>query len=372
MLSPLDETLLHQTPEPFGHVHTSDHRFFDRNWFGCFARDGSVGVITGMGAYANMNVLDGFAAVQRDGRQHNLRASRPLRTDLAALRVGPISHEVVEPLHSHRLVVAGGEHAMALDLTWSGTFPVHVEPRHHDRLDGRVYQDYRRFDQMGRVDGWVEVDGERVEIADGVGIRDHSWGVRRSTGGFEPFTGSMPPEVHGSLFIWLEFATDEVNGHLQLTEDAAGTRTMLEGFLATHRGDEIDRVEVVDVRHDIDFHPGCRAYRSAVLDIDTSDGRTHRLEAEPVLTAWAYRGTGYDSGFDDGRGLGAFRGEVLERDAYDVSHPEEVVLPSGEVVRPMHREQHVRVRLDGADGFGHLPVMPIGANERYGFEGLEF
>lgn len=370
MLTSLDETLLHQTPEPFGHVHTSDHRFFDRSWFGCFARDGSIGVITGMGAYANMNVLDGFASVQRGGRQHNVRSSRPLRADLESTQVGPIRHEVVEPLWTHQLALDAGEHATAFDLRWSGTFPAHVEPRHYDRLDGRVYQDYRRFDQMGRVDGWIDVGGERIEIVDGIGIRDHSWGVRRSTGGFEPFTGSMPPEVHGSLFIWVEFATAEVNGHLQLTESATGERSMLEGFVATRSGEGLERVEVVDVRHDIEFHPGSRVYRRVVLDIDTSDGVTHRLEAEPVLTAWAYRGTGYDSGFDDGRGLGAFRGEVLEHDVYDVSHPEDVVLPSSEVIRPMHREQSVRLTFDGVEGFGHLPVMPIGANERYGFEGL--
>lgn len=370
MLNPLDETLQHQTPEPFGHVYTSDHRWFDRNWFGMYSRDGDIGVIAGMGAYANMNSFDGFGVVQHNGLQHNVRAARPLRPDVGAIAVGPLRHEVVEPLRVIRLVLEPGEHGTAFDLTWEGTFPAHVEPRHADRLDGRTYQDYTRFDQMGAAAGWVEVAGERHRAEDWIGIRDHSWGVRRSTGGFEPFTGSLPPEIDGSLFIWLEFATDEVNGHLQLTENAIGERSMLEGFLTWSVAGGFERVEVVDVQHDIGFHPGTRAYRRAVLSIATDDGRKRVLEAEPLLTAWAYRGTGYDNGFADGKGLGAYRGSVVEFDTYDVSHPEQVVLPDGEVVVPFHREQCVRLTLDGEPGFGHLPVMPISRNERYGFDGM--
>lgn len=370
MLNPLDETLLHQTPEPFGHVATSDHRWFDRNWFGCFSRDGEAGVITGMGAYANMNAFDGFAAVQHEGLQHNVRASRPLRPQLNVLSVGPIRHEVVDPLQATRLLLDHGAHDTAFDLLWEARFPAHLEPRHNDRLDGRVYQDYTRFDQMGAVSGWLEIGSRRIEVRDWVGIRDHSWGVRRSTGGFEPYTGSLPPEIHGSLFIWLEFATDRINGHVQVAEDASGRRSMLEGFLSWGEGESTTRVEVVDVDHKVEFHPGTRAYERAELTISTSDGRQWLLEAEPVLTAWAYRGTGYDGGFSDGKGLGVYRGSIVEFDTYDVTHPEQVVCPDGEVIVPMHREQSVRVTLNGEPGYGHLPIMPIGRNERYGFEGL--
>jgi hypothetical protein len=361
---------MHQTPEPFGNVATSDHRWFDRNWFGCYSRAGDIGVITGMGAYSNMNAFDGFAAVQHAGLQHNVRAARPLRPDLEQLAVGPVRHEVIEPLRSTRLVLDPGDHEVAFDLIWEATFPAHLEPRHCDRLDGRVFQDYTRFDQMGAVTGWVEIAGQRHPAEDWIGIRDHSWGVRRSTGGFEPFTGSLPPEINGSLFIWLEFATERVNGHLQLAEDGSGTRSMLEGFLTWPEDDAYERVEVVDVHHELDFHEGTRAYRHAVLTITTSDGRDWTIEAEPMLSAWAYRGTGYDGGFADGKGLGVHRGSVVEHDTYEVSHPEKVVCPDGEVVIPLHREQGVRLTLDGEPGYGHLPVMPISRNERYCFPGI--
>ena len=102
------------------------------------------------------------------------------------------------------------------------------------------------------------------------------------------------------------------------------------------------------------------------MRLTTADGSTWDVDAEPVLTVWAYRGTGYDGGFDDGRGLGVFRGEIVEHDVYDVSHPEDVVVPGGTTLRPLHREQGARVTVNGSPGFAHLPVFLIGANERYG------
>ena len=45
-------------PMPFDHASSSDYRFFDRYWFSLFDTAGSVLVVSGMGLYKNMNVLD--------------------------------------------------------------------------------------------------------------------------------------------------------------------------------------------------------------------------------------------------------------------------------------------------------------------------
>ncbi|MCZ7526585.1 MAG: hypothetical protein M5U14_09545 [Acidimicrobiia bacterium] len=367
MLSHLDETLRHQVAATFCEVGPSDHRFFDRLWFCAYHPEGDVALITGMGCYTNMNVLDGFAAVSHRGRQHNLRLSRCLRPRIDDLAVGPLRVEVLEPLRALRLVLDGdAPGGTAFDLHWEGALPPTEEAHHLDVLDGRRVSDYRRFDQVGAVRGTLRVEGETFDAAGWFGARDHSWGVRRGVGGFEPFTGSLPPEAAGYLFLWLAFTTDEVGGQLQLHEDGEGRRRMLDGALT-----RLDRpgepVRVVDVAHELDFVPGTRAYRHARLRIDTEDGGSHVLEAEPLVTAWAYLGTGYDGGFDDGRGLGAFRGDlVVEHDVYDVSHPEDVGLPDGRVVRPVHREQPVRLTFDGRPGLGHLPVINVGRIRRYG------
>jgi hypothetical protein len=294
--------------------------------------------------------------------------ARPFRPEIDLVGAGPLRHEIVEPLQSIRLVLEPGPHGLAFDLQWDGVMPAHLEPSHVDRLDGRLYQDYRRFDQAGVVTGSIVVGDERIEADGWFGARDHSWGVRRSVGGFEPFTGSLPPEMAGVLFLWLEFATPHFSGHLQVQEDGKGNVQMAEGFIAP-RDSSSGPINIVGVEHEIDFIEGTRSYRHVSLMLATDDGAKWEVEAEPLLTAWAYRGTGYDGGFNDGRGLGAFRGEVVEFDAYDVSHPEDVVLADGSTIRPLHREQGARLTVNGDPGYGHFPIMAIGALERYGWGG---
>ena len=79
-LGPLDEFLAHQTSETFDHVGTSDPRFYDRYWFCCYDPAGELAVIIGMGLYNNMNVLDGFVALQQP-----VAADHPARRTVPAL-----------------------------------------------------------------------------------------------------------------------------------------------------------------------------------------------------------------------------------------------------------------------------------------------
>jgi len=203
VLTGLDETMRHQAPLTFSQVASTDHRFFDRVWFCAYHPEGTVGLITGMGSYTNMNVLDGFAAIQRSGRQHNVRLSRALRPAVDHMGVGPLRVEVVEPLQVLRLVLEPDDRrpedrrpedrhphqGLGFDLFWSAVGPARTEEPHAGRLDGRLYQEYLRYSQIGEVNGWLSIDDERYEVEHWFGARDHSWGVRRGVGGFEPFTG---------------------------------------------------------------------------------------------------------------------------------------------------------------------------------------
>ena len=123
MLIDLDDTLLHQAPLPFAYVASSDHRFCDRYWFEAVSPDGSVGIIVGMGRYPNMNVLDGFIAVQYEGKQHNVRFSRALRPNLGETKIGAFGIEIVQPLWTSQIVVEAGDRPVSAELTWSGTCP---------------------------------------------------------------------------------------------------------------------------------------------------------------------------------------------------------------------------------------------------------
>jgi hypothetical protein len=366
MLSALDETLMHQGPVTFDHALTSDHRFFDRMFLGGHCAE-NVKFIVGLAAYKNMNAVDGFLCVQKDGRQHNLRVSRSFLPQLGEPVAGPLSVEVVEPLRTLRVALrAGTAYPHAADLTFTGLYPAYEEAHHLRRVAGRLQEDYRRFDQIGRVDGWIDLEGQRIPVTDWFGVRDHSWGVRAGVGGYEPATTlptSGDPSAFGLLFVWLAFRTATMAGQLQRVENGAGDLLAQDGHV--FKAAATPAVRVTQIEHAIDFIPGTRVFRTARLSVSLADGDALRIEARALLSPWCYKGAGYDSGFDDEMGLGLHRGERLESDAYDVSHPEDVRLPDDRVIQPWHREQPVTLTVNGEPGLGHLPIINVGVVRRY-------
>jgi hypothetical protein len=373
-----DETLRHQLPTTFDHVGTSDPRFYDRYFFGVHDPAGRLALHIGLGLYTNMNVMDGYVAAlvpdarERSGAaaQHNLRLSRALRPDIDRVGIGSFSVEVVEPFRKARVSLPAGDHPVALELVWTSTAPAKEEEHHFRRLRGRVAADYHRYTIVGEASGWVEVAGARYDVDRWFGARDHSWGVREQVAGPEPVTG--PPgfgtEQVGYVFSWLPFQCGDLRGHVQLQTLGDGTVIYRDGIL--HDGDGTgagsgvggDATEtVVDVAHEVDFHPGTRQFSQIRATWTTVTGRTLDVVVEPLLRSFSMDGTGYDWGFADGQGLGVYRGEHhVESDVYDLSDPEAVVRPDGEVRRPMHRETPVRVTVDGRPGVGHQVFVVSG------------
>jgi hypothetical protein len=328
-----------------------------------------------VGAYSNMNVLDAGFVVVRGHQQHNLRVSRSLRPRFEPV-CGPISVEVLQPLERFRLVVEPGDHTAAGELEWTGVLPVEQEKPHFARVRGRVTQDYQRFDQLGTCSGWLEVNGERVEVRDWWAARDHSWGVRPGMGVPEPVTGPRAPlsELGGFTAFFL-FTTDGLAGHLQVMERGSD-RTYLTGHVINRgagAGPDETAVDIVDATFTIDMHPGTRRFRTTAVDIVLADGRALTLTADALGGAIAMPGLGYSGGFDDGRGLGAWRGELhVEADVWDVSHPERVGLPDGSTSEPWHRIQPVGVTVAGAGldgrGTGSMTMVARGRLPQYGLD----
>ncbi len=369
MLTPMDDTLWHTLPTTFDHVGTSDPRFFDRYWFAASDPRGGGTLQLTLGVYNNMNVVDaGFVAI-RGGRQHNLRASRSLRP-LFETRCGPIAVEILEPLQRARLVVeqAAGS-GIAADLVFEGVLPAQEESARFTRVRGRVVEESRRFDQVGECSGWLELEGERIQLDRWWATRDHSWGVRENMGIPEPVTGPARPPSAGTLFAFLFFSTERLGGHLQLARFAGRS----DYFTAEigRRGQPAEReesgIELEDARLTATFHDTDRPrrFREARFEATLRDGRALSVEAEALGPAVDMQGLGYSGGFDDGRGLGVWRGERhLEHDVWDVSHPAEVVRGDGRRVRPIHRIQPVRVTTRGGDldgsGTGSLTLIAEG------------
>jgi hypothetical protein len=346
VLTPLDDTPWHQLPTTFDHVGPSDVRFFDRLWFAASDRRGGGALQFTMGVYQNMNVVDGGFVAIHQGRQHNVRVSRQLRPTYDTVCT-PLRLDVVEPLRRIRLTVAPSEATVHGELEWVATMAAQEERHHFARSWGRVLEDYARYDQIGELSGWLEVEGERVELDRWWACRDHSWGVRERVGVPEPFTGEVAPPG-SSMFAFLFFSTETHGGHVQVTRrDGADhltaevvDRATGESLVGEHVAVEAEFVD--------DERP--RRFRWAAFEVTSADGGRTRFEAEAVGSAVAMPGLGY-GGYDDGLGLGVHRGiQHLEHEVWDVSHPAVVVLPDGRTDRPVHRIQPVRVTQSGPHG----------------------
>lgn len=341
MLTPLDDTLWHQLPTTFDHVGTSDPRYFDRYWFAIYSGDGRVAIQVTMGAYRNMNVLDGGAVMIVEGKQYNLRVSRSLNGSVETA-CGPLTITPVEPLKAFEIDITPGAHGLSGRIRWTCVEPAREEHPHYNRLHGREVENYRRFDQIGRASGWMDCAAGRIEFADWWSCRDHSWGVRRGMGIEEPVTGpKVALKDKGHVMSFLFFSTGAMSGHLLFM--ARGDDAPYTTGVITERADGAAH-EARSISLKVDLHPGTRRFREAQVHATFTDGTTLDLTVSARGASIAMQGLGYSGGYSDGRGLGAWRGaDHVESDVWDVSHPSKVVAADGATKEHWHRIQPVAV-----------------------------
>ncbi len=358
MLTKLDDTLRHQAATTFDHVISSDPRWFDRHWFCAYHPEGEVGIATGLAVYTNMNVLDGYACVIHDGKQRNLRFSREFRPDVDYLGVGPLHYEIVEGLKRIRLTLDENQSGTQFDIVWEGVAPAHEENYHFRRVNGRILEDYMRFDQVGCAGGSLIVGAEAydVEKLGWWGIRDHSWGIRPGMGG--PQNNDAPSaRGAGTAFYWMTFRAGPYRVYYQMTEDASGNRLSLDGLVGYLDDGKGPSVTLTDVEQELEVFPGTDGrVKAANITFIDENGRRWPCRIEKLSSSWDILGWGYHYGYRDGLGLGARRGEYLEEsDVWDVSDPENVVdQESGKVWKPAYRENAVRVTFEGETGGGEF------------------
>jgi hypothetical protein len=367
VLTPLDDSPWHQLASTFDHVGTSDPRFFDRLWFAATDPAGAGTLQFTVGVYQNMNVVDGGFVLVHEGRQHNVRASRELRPRYE-VATGPLSIEVVEPMQHLRLRVAPGGHGVEAALDWRAVLPPDEEPQHFARRTGRVVEDYCRFDQIGECHGWFDVGTGRQPVEAWWACRDHSWGVRERVGIPEPVTAAPSPAAGGSLFAFLFYSTDRVGGHVQVARGVDGHESVSARITDRDRSTDSLVGQRVDVAATFTDAARPRRIHTGRFSVTTDAGRTVGLDVAALGPAVAMPGLGY-GGYDDGLGLGVWRGaEHLEHETWDVSHPADVTQADGTVTRPVHRIQPVRVtqRDDRgtSQGTGSLTFIAEGDLER--------
>src|SRR3954469_4350541 len=102
---PLDEFPIHQTPQTLAHVGTSDRNFYDRWYFNAHDRTGDLFLVTGLGYYPNLGTKDAFVLFRRGDEQMALHLGDAIDDDRLHQHVGAYRVEVVDPLHTVRIVL---------------------------------------------------------------------------------------------------------------------------------------------------------------------------------------------------------------------------------------------------------------------------
>ena len=341
VLSRGDDYPIHQTPEPVAYAGT-DRNFYDRYFFNGYAPDGSGFFAAALGIYPHLDIIDAHFTVVRNGVQHCIHASAELRMERMAMEVGPFSVEIVEPLQVLRLRLEPVD-GMAADITFTGrAFPIE-EPRFTHRIGPRAFMDYTRLTQNGRYTGWIEVDGDRQDLAEGsLGTRDRSWGIRPiGARDPQPMPGAPLP---GFFWQWtpINFPAGSLFFHVNNDEqgEAWNTRAAWAG-----EGALPSEVEEGHGSMRTRLEPGTRWPAGGTLSLALR-GAPEQVTFEP-LGRFQMRGLGYTS---PEWGHGMYHGPLkVER--------EDIDLDELDPLAPENLHVQVPVRVTGSDGSAGIGVF---------------
>ena len=363
MLHAFDDYPFHQTTQPISHPASDSPNVYDRFFFNGYSRDGSVFFAVAFGVYPNRGVMDGAFSVVRDGVQQNVRGSRACPRDRMQTTAGPITVEVVEPMRRHRVVVEG-RHGIAADLTMTAIAPVVEEPRFVHQVDGRTTFDYTRLTQFGRWSGWIDVDGERVELADAgevVGVRDRSWGSRPVG---DPIPG--PPTAPQFFWLWAPTVFADACTHFALNQEADGGTWHQSGAVVPRIRDgdptlDAGRVQRAETAtFDVTWRPGTRWAATITTRLGVWSGAPVEITYEPFLQ-FQMVGIGYrHPEWGHGRWVGP---DESTRDAIVLAD----VAPDDHLM--LHVQALARARWGDREGVGVVEQLVIGPHAPTGLTG---
>ncbi len=370
MIHPFDDYPVHQTPQPLLHVGTDSPNAYDRYFFNGFPSAGATGddmfFAVALGVYPNKGVMDAAFSVLRAGTQHNVRASRACPIDRTHTSVGPIAVEVVEPMRVHRVTV-DGRHGLSADLSMTAISPVVEEPRFVRSAGTRLVFDYTRITQFGRWTGWIEIDGERIDVGaaagnDCVGVRDRSWGIRpvgeRAPG---------PPSAPQFFWLWAPTVFDDVCTHAARNDDDDGRPWHQSGAVVPvlEPGEptlDPGRVQRADTAaFDVTWGSGTRWAEQATARLGVWNADPVEVRYEP-FRRFHMSGLGYQHPvWGHGRWVGA---DESTRDAIDVA----AVDPSDPTM--IHVQALATARRGDRVGVGVVEQLAIGPHAPTGLTGF--
>jgi len=356
---PLDEYPIHQAPLSMRYAATSDRNFYDRCYFNAHDRSGEIFLITGLGVYPHLGVIDAYASVGRGSRLVSIHASDALSEDRLAQRVGPYHIEVVEPLKRVRLVCDGDDHGVGFDLTWDGSFATVEEPRHVHRIGDRMLLDACRFAQVGTWTGQLRVEGTTYEVTPDrwLGTRDRSWGIRPVGEPDPPGRWAAEGATQGFWWLYAPLRFEDFGIVVIVQEQPDGHRVLNEAMRVWPDGrqEQLGWPEV-----EIRYRSGTRYPDSATIHCVDRNRKPVTIDVDTLYSIPLGPGTGYGGGeWTHGQWKG--RGWV-EGTVHDWSDPALAALT------PFMMKDHVaRASCDGAEGWGLFEHTTVGRHDPTGF-----
>ncbi len=311
-LSPGDDYMIHQSPEPIRVMWTSDHRAYERFWTVFHDDAGELIVATGLSHYPNLDTAEAYAIVNHRGRHRSVRAFRRLGGDRMDLRIGPINPTVVEGLREWRYQLDENEWGISFDVTFRdtmrGMFQARRVPPERSFPPGRQPDVTAGFESFGVVEGWVRAGDDRITLSSDScrGTRDRHWGVGRNAGG--PKLDLPRPRTT---------VGHSGNSFVAFSEYAIWGDSILYPFGDTRLG--MGRIVKMDRK--LRFEPDTRIFVEGIIDYTLDDGEVKRAHYERIGVQTAYlRCAMYGGTPDSGIHQGEYVGDdVVEGDDYDLN-----------------------------------------------------
>lgn len=345
-LAPVDDYLIHQTPDPVRVAYTTDPRFFERHWNVFHDQAGELLIVTGGSFYPNLDTAEAFAIVTHKGVQRSVRSFRRLGADREALKVGPIHPRIVSGLRRWNHVLEENDWGISYDLNWFDThrqvYRAAYSPLDRGKPAGAQRHVTSGFEGFGEVEGWVKVGDTRIELPRSVGrgTRDRHWGIGRGVGGPRYQADGSTPKAGWIGGNWICFRDFAIWGAIILYRFGDGRQR---------------HGKVIKTDRRLRFEPDTQIMVEAEIDYTLDDGRTRTVHFERLGNQTAYMKCGLYGGSPDGRIFqGDFVGEqVVEGDCYDLGVPENRVHLRG------LDEHHCRISCEGEVTTGILqPLEP--------------
>lgn len=345
-LSPVDDHLIHQTPDPVRVAYTTDPRFFERHWNVFHDQKGELLIATGGSIYPNLDTAEAFAIVTHKGVQRSVRAFRRLGANRGNIHVGPIQPTIISGMREWRHVLAENDYGIRYDLTWRDTHRQVYRAAYGSLESGQPSGGQRHvtagFESFGTVGGWVEIEGERIDLsmAEGRGTRDRHWGIGRGVGGPRFHPDGKAPKAGWIGGVWIAFSDFAIWGPIVLYPYGDGR---------TRYG------KVRKVERRLRFDEETRIFQEGEIDFTLDSGDVKKVRFERIGQQTAYMTCGLYGGSPDKTvWQGDYVGDdVVQGDCFDLNDPATRIRLRG------LNEHHCRVTCDGEATTGILqPLEP--------------